>query len=263
MPAERMPMRSRNAGRNHPGTPSEIKSDCWARSSRIRERLPPESALRNQKFADSPLEGEGLEPSVPDRMDTVNRRRRARSSRSKRSMRSSRWSEALQLRLARSSAWPERHGFPSRTKFDRGWPGPGGPSQHAELEPRLLGHSLRTPRWRPDELDPNIIDAGNGPDRRFDLARHARGDRASGCRQCHFDINCTAPLDDQLVDQTELDEIHRDFRIPDGLQRGEHRGHQRQVVLASFRSLDLVIGGGCVRRKIERIAIHLPTPSLP
>src|SRR5271169_6659381 len=65
MPAERMPMRSRNAGRNHPGTPSEIKSDCWARSSRIRERLPPESALRNQKFADSPLEGSGFELPVP------------------------------------------------------------------------------------------------------------------------------------------------------------------------------------------------------
>src|SRR5271168_4441087 len=27
--------------------------------------LPPESALRNQKFADSPLEGDGFEPSVP------------------------------------------------------------------------------------------------------------------------------------------------------------------------------------------------------
>jgi hypothetical protein len=71
--------------------------------------------------------GEGFEPSVPHRMETVNRLRRARSSRSKRSMRSSRWSEALQLRLARSSAWPERHGVPSRTKFDRGRPrGPAG-----------------------------------------------------------------------------------------------------------------------------------------
>jgi hypothetical protein len=32
-------------GRNHPGTPGEIKSECWARSSRIRGRLLPESAL--------------------------------------------------------------------------------------------------------------------------------------------------------------------------------------------------------------------------
>src|SRR5436190_10158422 len=38
------PQSSRNAGRNHLGTPSEIKSECWATSSRIRERLPPESA---------------------------------------------------------------------------------------------------------------------------------------------------------------------------------------------------------------------------
>src|SRR5437016_13453557 len=37
---------SRNGGRNHLGTPSEIKSECWATSSRIRGRLPPESAAR-------------------------------------------------------------------------------------------------------------------------------------------------------------------------------------------------------------------------
>src|SRR5690348_7833048 len=36
---------SRNAGRNHFGTPSEIKSEWGAKSSRIRGRLPPESAL--------------------------------------------------------------------------------------------------------------------------------------------------------------------------------------------------------------------------
>jgi|HubBroStandDraft_3_1064219.scaffolds.fasta_scaffold179368_1 hypothetical protein len=35
---------SRNAGRNHLGTPGEIKSEWWATSSRIRGRLPPESA---------------------------------------------------------------------------------------------------------------------------------------------------------------------------------------------------------------------------
>src|SRR5205085_1205788 len=35
---------SRNGGRNHLGTPGEIKSECWATSSRIRGRLPPESA---------------------------------------------------------------------------------------------------------------------------------------------------------------------------------------------------------------------------
>ena len=34
---------SRNAGRNHLGTPSEIKSEWWATSSRICGRLPPES----------------------------------------------------------------------------------------------------------------------------------------------------------------------------------------------------------------------------
>src|SRR5271170_1929723 len=46
-PAEAPPNRarsSRNTGRNHLGTPSDIKSECWATSSRIRGRLRPESA---------------------------------------------------------------------------------------------------------------------------------------------------------------------------------------------------------------------------
>jgi hypothetical protein len=41
---------SRNAGRNHLGTPSEIKSEWWATSSRIRGRLPPESAGRGARW---------------------------------------------------------------------------------------------------------------------------------------------------------------------------------------------------------------------
>ena len=36
----------RKGGRNHLGTPSDIKSDWWATSSRIRERLRPKSALK-------------------------------------------------------------------------------------------------------------------------------------------------------------------------------------------------------------------------
>src|SRR5438045_6562186 len=41
---------SRNGGRNHLGTPSEIKSEWWATSSRIRGRLPPESATVQDWF---------------------------------------------------------------------------------------------------------------------------------------------------------------------------------------------------------------------
>src|SRR5215510_10499993 len=46
-PVEAPPTRarsSRNGERNHPGTSSEIKSEWWATSSRIRGQLPPESA---------------------------------------------------------------------------------------------------------------------------------------------------------------------------------------------------------------------------
>src|SRR6516164_3099250 len=48
---------SRNGGRNHLGTPSDIKSEWWATSSRIRGRLRPESAglqaYNNRQRADS------------------------------------------------------------------------------------------------------------------------------------------------------------------------------------------------------------------
>src|SRR5262249_32000706 len=37
---------SRNGERHHPGTPSEIKSEWWATSSRNSGRLPSESAFR-------------------------------------------------------------------------------------------------------------------------------------------------------------------------------------------------------------------------
>jgi hypothetical protein len=44
---------SRNSGRNHLGTPSEIKSEWRARSLRIRGRLPPESACCGQRVISS------------------------------------------------------------------------------------------------------------------------------------------------------------------------------------------------------------------
>src|SRR6516164_3236059 len=47
---------SRNGGRNHLGTPSDIKSEWWATSSRIRGRLPPESAAETKKDAVAALE---------------------------------------------------------------------------------------------------------------------------------------------------------------------------------------------------------------
>src|SRR5438270_9882010 len=41
---------NRNGGRHHLGMPGEIKSEWWATSSRIRGRLPPESAIGRMDF---------------------------------------------------------------------------------------------------------------------------------------------------------------------------------------------------------------------
>src|SRR5262249_1896190 len=60
-PAEASPTRarsSRNGGRNHLGTPSDIKSEWWATSSWIRERLPPESASPCDRAADPQADGD-------------------------------------------------------------------------------------------------------------------------------------------------------------------------------------------------------------
>ena len=84
----------------------------------------------------------------------------------------------------------------------------------------------------------------------------------AGVVKRHLDINSTALLDDELVDQPELDEVHRDFRVADGLQGFQHRPHQRQIVFASLGSLDFVIGAGG-SAKSQRDRAPYCTPSLP
>src|SRR5215469_5595819 len=133
--------------------------------------------------------------------------------------------------------------------------------QHPEFEPGFLAHQLRRPGRGPDELDANVADAGDAADRRLDFPRHRGGYRTGGSRQRHLDIDDAPFLDDQLVNETELDKIHRDFRIAHRLQRFEDRSHQRRIVFPSARPFDLLVGGGRVWFEVEWIANHLPTPS--
>src|ERR1700720_806364 len=138
-----------------------------------------------------------------------------------------------------------------------GGEGHGGWLQHPEFESGLLTHPLGSPRGGPDELDAHVVDPGDGADCGLDLPRQAGCEGASRGREGHLDIDDAALLDDQLVDQAEFNEIHRDLRIPNGLQRLQYRTHQSRVVFAPLRALDIRLGSGWVRIEVERISVHL------
>ena len=61
---------------------------------------------------------------------------------------------------------------------------------------------------------------------RFDLALdllgQGLGDRAHRRGQGHVDVNIVPVVDVDLVDQAELEDVHRDLRIIDRAQRFDH-----------------------------------------
>ena len=60
----------------------------------------------------------------------------------------------------------------------------------------------------------------------------------AGVVKRHLDKDDAALLDQQLIDQSEIDDVDRDFRVADGLQRLEHRLQQLGIVFA-LRPLDV------------------------
>ena len=66
-----------------------------------------------------------------------------------------------------------------------------------------------------------LCDARHRGDRVLHPARHLAGDRAAGRRQGHVDGDVAVVVDLDPVDQAELVDVGRDFRIVDGLQRGD------------------------------------------
>ncbi|QTK78270.1 hypothetical protein AT6N2_C0359 [Agrobacterium tumefaciens] len=87
---------------------------------------------------------------------------------------------------------------------------------------RFFRHAIRRP-WRIEgHLDGdagNTLDGANGV---FHPARHFAGDRATGGRQRHDDLDHPVVLDIDLVNETEFEDISRNFRVINGLQRRDH-----------------------------------------
>ena len=105
-------------------------------------------------------------------------------------------------------------------------------------------HPARVP-WRiPHHIDLDHADAGHAGDRVLHHGRQLAGRRTIRRRQRHVDVDRAIIPDVDLVDQAELVDVGRDFRIVDGLQRGhDFVGQplglllrQRRMVAAGFAS---------------------------
>ena len=74
-------------------------------------------------------------------------------------------------------------------------------------------------------------DAFDGADGILHPAGHLAGHRAAGRGQRHVDLDRAVVLDVDLVDQAELVDVGRDFRVVDRLQRRDDVvGQPRQFV---------------------------------
>src|SRR5438067_13919166 len=85
--------------------------------------------------------------------------------------------------------------------------------QQAEFELGFLAHAVAIPGRRPYQLDADLVDPRDRQSGLLDLARHALRDRTGRRRQGHLDKDDAALLDDEFVDQAELDDVDRDFRV--------------------------------------------------
>src|SRR5882757_2818888 len=116
-------------------------------------------------------------------------------------------------------------------------------SPHIEDEARLVGHPVRRPRRLPDQIDVDQADAGNAGDRVLHHRRQFPRRRAVWRRQRHLDVHGAVVLDVDLVDQTKLIDVSRNFRIEHGLQRGDDFAAEPLGLLRRQRRIGLHVAG--------------------
>src|SRR5690606_1121799 len=79
------------------------------------------------------------------------------------------------------------------------------------------------PRGIPYQLDPDVLDPGDGAYRRLDHARHLAGHRTARGGQGHVDVDIPGGRDVAAVDEAELVDVDRDLRVVDAPQGVDHR----------------------------------------
>src|ERR1700736_5395525 len=93
-------------------------------------------------------------------------------------------------------------------------------SPHIQDHPRLVRHPARLPGWFPHNLDAHRTDARNARGRVLDHAGQFL--RRGTIRRCqgHVDGDGAVIGNVDLVDQAQLVDIGRNFRVVDRLERG-------------------------------------------
>src|SRR6476620_11141240 len=90
-------------------------------------------------------------------------------------------------------------------------------SDHPELHPAGFADHALVPRRIPDELNVGLVYAVDRKDLALGVVRDRRAHSAAGCGQRHFDVHLRAafgPLRElAIINQSEIDDVHRDFRI--------------------------------------------------
>src|SRR6202011_1169333 len=122
-------------------------------------------------------------------------------------------------------------------------------SPHIENEACLVRHPVRRPRRIPYQIDVHDADTGNAGDRILHHLRQFAGRRTVRRGQGHHHIDAAVVLEVDLVDQAELVDVGRNFRVEHGLQGGDDLAAEPFGLLRRQRRTGLHSGGfdfGCV-----------------
>src|ERR1700694_3859674 len=116
-------------------------------------------------------------------------------------------------------------------------------SPHIENEARLVRHPVRRPRRIPYQIDVHDADTGNAGDRVLHHLRQFAGRRTVRRGQRHHHIDRAVVLEGDLVDQAELVDVGRNFRVEHGFQRRHDFAAQPLGFLRRQRRMGFHIAG--------------------
>src|SRR5690606_2375117 len=88
----------------------------------------------------------------------------------------------------------------------------------------FFAHAGRVPRGIEDHVDGDVLDAFYAAGSVFHPAGHFAGNRTAGSGQGHVDGEVAVVVEVDLVDQAQLIDIDRDFRVIDSLERTDQLG---------------------------------------
>ena len=113
----------------------------------------------------------------------------------------------------------------------------------AQFEPRLIRHHVHAPRRLPDQFYINLLHAGQRLNRFGKPARHFTRNRAARRGEGHDHADLVLVVDLKRVNEAEVVDIDRDFRVIDRAASLDHLIVKR-VVCAGGRDQRAPSSGG-------------------